>query len=216
MKRIVPRLTRTFVAGLLAVLPLVATVALLGFALNLIVDGLGPKSIVGQVLISIGVNVTGSEILGYTIGLAVLLLAIFLLGVLVERGLQRGFTAMINALVSRIPIVRSVYDTIRRFVDLVAQKEDKSMGTMRPVWCSFGGPGGATVLGLLSTPDPVMVGDTACYAVLVPTAPVPVGGGLLYVPIDWVKPADIGMEALTSIYVSMGVTSAQHMPLAKR
>lgn len=48
-------------------------------------------------------------------------------------------------------------------------------------------------------------------AVIVPTAPVPIGGGLLYVPQASVVPADVGMDAVTSIYVSMGVTSAQHL-----
>jgi uncharacterized membrane protein len=36
----------------------------------------------------------------------------------------------------------------------------------------------------------------------------------LYVPREWVTPASLGMEALTSIYVSMGVTSAQYLPVA--
>ena len=35
---------------------------------------------------------------------------------------------------------------------------------------------------------------------------VPVGGGLLYVPVEWVKPAEMGMDRFTSIYVSMGIT----------
>ncbi|OYW18318.1 MAG: hypothetical protein B7Z52_05270, partial [Burkholderiales bacterium 12-64-5] len=35
--------------------------------------------------------------------------------------------------------------------------------------------------------------------------------GLLYVPQAWVTPAEIGIDALTSIYVSMGVTSAQYL-----
>jgi len=43
---------------------------------------------------------------------------------------------------------------------------------------------------------------------------VPVGGGLLYVPEHWVTRADIGIEAVTSIYVSMGLTSPQHLPRA--
>jgi uncharacterized membrane protein len=38
-----------------------------------------------------------------------------------------------------------------------------------------------------------------------------VGGGLLFVPQDWVAPAQVGMEGLTSIYVSMGVTAHQHL-----
>ena len=44
---------------------------------------------------------------------------------------------------------------------------------------------------------------------LVPSAPVPVGGCLVYVPVEWVRPADFGVEALMSIYVSMGVTTPQ-------
>jgi len=44
------------------------------------------------------------------------------------------------------------------------------------------------------------------FAVLVPTAPVPIGGGLLYVPVEWVKPANMGIDKLTEIYVSMGLT----------
>ena len=56
-----------------------------------------------------------------------------------------------------------------------------------------------------------MINGQPYLAVLVPTAPVPIGGGLLYVPPDWVEPAGMGMEAVTSIYVSMGVTSGQYM-----
>jgi len=40
---------------------------------------------------------------------------------------------------------------------------------------------------------------------------VPVGGALIYVPQAWVQTAPIGVDGLTSIYVSMGVTSAQHL-----
>jgi uncharacterized membrane protein len=35
---------------------------------------------------------------------------------------------------------------------------------------------------------------------------VPVGGCLIYVPAKWTKPAEIGVEVLTSVYVSMGMT----------
>ena len=43
-------------------------------------------------------------------------------------------------------------------------------------------------------------------AVLVPTAPVPIGGGLLYIPKEWIRPANIGVDKLTSVYMSMGIT----------
>ena len=62
------------------------------------------------------------------------------------------------------------------------------------------------MLALMPNPAPIEIGGASYRAVLVPTAPIPVGGGLLYVPHDWVKPADIGVEQLTSIYLSMGLT----------
>jgi uncharacterized membrane protein len=34
---------------------------------------------------------------------------------------------------------------------------------------------------------------------------VPVGGGLLFLPEDWVRQAGLGIDELTSLYVSMGV-----------
>lgn len=40
------------------------------------------------------------------------------------------------------------------------------------------------------------------------------GGGLIYVPEHWITPADVGVEAVTSIYVSMGLTSPQYLPIA--
>ena len=67
------------------------------------------------------------------------------------------------------------------------------------------------MLALLSTPEPVMIDGRPYLGVIVPTAPVPVGGGLLFLPQAWVRPADVGIEALTSIYVSMGMTAPQHL-----
>ena len=139
---------------------------------------------------------------------------IYVFGLLVEAGFQRGAARLMNALVQRIPVVRTVYDVVQKLVQLFARKDDDGLKSMSPVWLYFGGKGkeqGTVVLGLLSTPQPVMLNGQPYMGVLVPTAPVPVGGGLLYVPPEWVEPADIGMEAVTSIYVSMGVTSGQYL-----
>jgi uncharacterized membrane protein len=83
---------------------------------------------------------------------------------------------------------------------------------MSPVWCFFGGKGGAAVLGLMPSPEPVLIGEHSYLAVLVPSAPVPFGGALIYVPSDWVKPAEGGVERLMNVYVSMGVTPPVAMP----
>lgn len=208
-------LIRIFATGLLAALPLAATVAIFVWAANVLLRWLGPDSLVGGVVKAIGLGVTGSEVVGYLLGVAVVAALVFGLGVLVETGLQRGVARLVEGLVTRIPLVSNVYGLIRRMVELFARRDaEGGLRSMRPVWCHFGGPGGATALALLSSAEPVLIDGRRCIAVLVPTAPVPVGGGLLWVPEHWVTPAEVGIEALTSIYVSMGVTSSQYLPRA--
>ena len=225
---------RTFLTGLLALLPLAATLLLLTWVLQFLSKYLGPGSGVGQLLTSVGLGVTESELLGYVLGVLLVIVIVYAIGLLTEAGLQRGLARLINGIVLKIPVVRTIYDVAQKLVGLFARKEGDELQSMTPVWLHFGGKksapastasaeqgsdtkagmdtkAGTAVLGFLSTPHPVMISGQAYLAVLVPTAPVPVGGGLLYVPPDWVEPADIGMEAVTSIYVSMGVTSDQHL-----
>lgn len=203
---------RIFVSGALAALPLFATLGLLFLVVFWIFKWLGPESLLGRYLASFGLGVAGREWVGYAIGFLIVAGFIFLLGILVERGLQKWISGALNALLDRIPVVGSLYSTLESFVGLVSRRDQSQLRTMRPVWCHFGGPGGVSALALLSSPDAVEVGGQPCYAVIVPTAPVPIGGGLLFVPVAWVSPAQLGMDALTSLYLSMGVTASQHLP----
>lgn len=215
MRRTSAQLLRIFLTGLLAALPLAATIAIFWWTADLLIRWLGPDSAVGGVMVAIGLGVTGSEVVGYLMGVALVALAIFGLGLSVEAGLQRGTARVLRAVVQRIPLVNTVYELVHKMVGLFSQRDADGAKSMRAVWCHFGGVGGAAALALLSTPEPVAIAGRSYLAVLVPTAPVPVGGGLLYVPEDWVTPADVGIEAVTSIYVSMGVTSLQHLPAAR-
>lgn len=210
-----PRLLQIFVTGLLAALPLAATIAIFIWSAQLLYGWLGPTSLVGRALISLGLSAGGSEVAGYAIGVAIVMAAIFLLGLVVESRLRGVAARLLDAVVQRIPVVRNVYDLAKSFVELISQRPENGMRSMSAVWLQFGGPdgegGGVAVLGLLSSPEPVQIDGRDYLAVLVPTAPVPVGGGLLYVPREWVRSADVGVEALTSIYVSMGITSPQYL-----
>lgn len=216
------RVGRTFLTGLAAILPLAATFTLLAWAWQLLAAWLGPSSVFGSVLVAIGFSVSRSESIGYLLGLMLLCVFIWVLGLLVEAGLQLGVKRLIDRLVQRIPLVRNVYDVVTRMVELFSRKNTDGLGSMSPVWLHFGGrpvesaEGSdgqkVAVLALLCTPEPVIMdGGRRYLGVLVPTAPVPVGGGLLYVPEEWVSRAEIGVEALTSIYVSMGLTTNQYM-----
>ena len=213
---------RMLITGAVAALPLAATALLVGWLLSLLFKLLGPQSAVGSVLAALGVGVAGREWVGYVLGLATVGLGLVSLGALVEMGLQRSFARLLDRLLRSIPLVRTIWDLSRRVAGMLDARQDPEKKPMQPVWVSFGGPraaqdqGAVVVLALLSSAQPVWVSGQACLAVLLPTAPVPVGGGLMFVPQHWVKPADVGAEALTSIYVSMGVTAPEYLPKPPR
>ena len=213
MTRATRHLLRLFVTGLLAALPLAATVLVFAWGIGLVWRWVGPGSAFGSLMSAIGLGVTGSEIVGYTVGLALIAAVILGLGLLVELGFERGLASLVEGVVRRIPVVRNVYDLVQRFVGLLSQREADGTRAMRPVWCTFGGRDkpGTVVLALQTATQPVWVDGRACVPLLVPTAPVPVGGGLLFVPEAWVVPAELSVEALTALYVSMGVTAPQHL-----
>ncbi len=206
------RLVRPLLTGMLAALPLLGTLWLLSIAFAFLTGWLGPESSAGQLLGRLGIGISGQEWSGYLAGLAIAGAVLYGLGILVERGLNTWLVSLIDSVVGRIPVVRTIYETIEKFVQIFIKRDRSELQSMRPVWCHFGGPGGVSALGLLSSPVPIMVQGKPCYAVIVPTAPVPIGGGLLFMPVEWITPSEVGMEAVTSIYVSMGVTAPQFLP----
>jgi uncharacterized membrane protein len=214
------RLGKIFLSGLLALLPLVLTLALVGWLAAILASYLGPGSVVGRLLTALGLSVGSAEGAPYLIGVALSVLAIFLLGFFLETRLWGWISAGLDALMLRIPVISTIYSLSKRFVSLVDLDDQDGIKNMSAVWCFFGGEGGAAVLALLPSASPVRLGAMDYVGILVPTAPVPVGGGLIYVPTSWIKAADIGVDELMSIYVSMGATPAQPgakaKPLASR
>ena len=200
---------RTFIAGFLVLLPLAVTLTVIVWVGTFIYAYLGPDSAVGRILTSIGFGFSNSPVIAYALGAVIVVGLIYLLGLLVESCLETRVRHLIDSLMQRIPFVSNLYDVTKRFVAIMDRKDQDGLKSMSPVWCFFGGEGGAAVLGLLPMPKPIMIDDRQYHVVLVPSAPVPVGGCLVYVPVEWVRPADFGVEALMSIYVSMGVTTPQ-------
>jgi uncharacterized membrane protein len=212
------RILRTFLAGVLALLPIAVTVFVTAWVASLVASYAGPGSLIGRLITglgtSLGLDISPSSAAAYLLGLAIILGAIFVLGLLVESGLRTFILNSVDWLIMRIPLISNIYDLSKRFVSLVDRGDQGDLKSMRPVWCFFGGDGGAAVLGLMPSPEPVMIGEHSYLGLLVPSAPVPFGGALIYVPSDWVKPAEGGVERLMNVYVSMGVTPPLSMPVA--
>lgn len=215
MKKALTRPFSTLLAGLLASLPLILTVVLITWVVQLLKDYLGPHSRVGDLLAFIGLRIVrDDEWKAYLLGVLIFVAVIYLLGVLVQTKLRHYLTALVDRTVKRIPLIGALYDTTDRFIGMFDRNAKSELAAMRPVWCFFGGAPGTAVLALMPNPQPVRLGDKDYLTILVPTAPVPIGGGLLYVPAEWVKPAEVGVEQLTSIYLSMGITPPPAQKLA--
>ena len=115
------RILRTFLAGVLALLPIAVTVFVTAWVGALVASYAGPGSFIGRIITglgtSLGLDIEPSSTAAYLLGLAIILGAIFLLGLLVEFGAQilhlRQFRLVDDAYPARLQYLRSV-EALRR------------------------------------------------------------------------------------------------------
>lgn len=198
---------RTFLVGLLALLPLALTLAAIGWLVNLSLAFIGTESFAGQLLVRLGLPFFGSPIVAYVMGLALVVAAIYALGLIVRWGFANRLGALIDRMIRGMPVIGYIYDLAARLVGMLDTGPDRTIQGMTPAWCFLGGREGTAVLGLMPDSEPVTIGGDAYVGVLVPTAPIPFGGALIYVRAEWIEPANIGIEGLTSIYATMGAAT---------
>lgn len=208
-KSFIKTVFRPFITGLLAIFPLGITIVVIVWFVNFVSSLLGPESSFGTLLQDIGLNFVRNTVVAYLIGLSITLVLIFLLGLLVQAGLRKQILAMTDAVMTRIPVIKTIYDASKKITGLFDLKDKPDMKSMSPVMCSFGGKGGTAVLALLTTQEIIKIDKQDYYSIMIPTSPVPIGGAILYVPCAWVKKVDFGIEGLVNIYVSMGVTGPE-------
>ena len=65
----------------------------------------------------------------------------------------------------------------------------------------------ATFLALMPTSGTFRVRVVEHHIVMIPIAPVPIGGGLMLVPVDSIQPAEMAINDFMQLYVSIGATS---------
>jgi uncharacterized membrane protein len=138
------------------------------------------------------------------------------LGVFVEAGMKSRWQVLLDSVLNRVPLVRTIYNAVTKITQMFEINDQSEMKSMTAVMCFFGsGSGGeqgnTAVLALLTSPQPIKMNGHNYYTIMIPTAPVPFGGAIMYVPVEWVKPADITFDELFNVYMSMGVTSPEYL-----
>jgi uncharacterized membrane protein len=208
------RALRYFFAGVFAILPVVVTAAVVIWVAGFLQRFIGRSAPLGRLLRTVGLGFSSDTTMAYIIGWALVLLVIMVVGMFVEAGARGFFQRLFDALLSRVPLVGAIYGTSKQVVAMLDKKEGDQLSGMRAVFCTFGQDHGCGVLALLVSPETFRIEGRDYVIVIVPTAPVPVGGGLLFIPTETVRPLELSVESLMSLYVSMGVTAPQFFKTA--
>jgi uncharacterized membrane protein len=216
IRAILKRLIQWFLAGVLVLLPLIITVGVVVWVAEYVKAIFGPNTMFGQVMRQFGLHFASNETIAFLIGLLLVLGVIFLVGVAAESGARKFLHRLVDATLRRIPLVGSIYGTSKQVVAMLDQNDAEALKGMQVVLCYFGQQGGAGFLALLVSPERYRLASRDFQIVIIPTAPVPIGGALLMVPADVIQPTDVSVEGLMSIYVSMGITAGQFLKVAQQ
>jgi uncharacterized membrane protein len=206
-RKIWTSLVRYFVAGIIAILPLVVTVAIVTWVTSYLVKWIGPSTWVGGVLKRLGLSFSTDSTASYLLGWFSVLVIILVLGAVVELGAKSFFSRLLERIFSKIPLVGSIYRTSKQMVELLDTNNKEAVRGMSAVYCYFGDQPGHAVLAFLVSSQRFLIQGHEYYIVMIPTAPVPFGGAMMLSPIEKVQPADISVDGVMSIYLSMGVTA---------
>lgn len=200
------RLRRYFVAGLLVWLPIVATGLILKFSINLI----------DRTLLLIPPKFRPENLIGFEVpGLGVILTLIILLltGLIVANFLGRRVVNAWESLLSRIPLVSSVYGAIKQVTASLFSDASKSFREVvlveyprKGLWAL------AFVTGETPKKFKQAVGQELIN-IYVPTTPNPTSGVYVMTPRDAVKRLDIPVEVGLKMILSAGVVNPLDDPI---
>ena len=198
-------LRRYFVAGLLVWIPLVITM----WVLKLLVD------LMDQSLLLLPQDYRSDALFGFHVpGLGIILTAAIVLstGALAANLFGRKVLNLGNELVSRIPIVRSIYGGVKQISDTLFSPEGKAF--RRAVLVRYPHAGAWTVALVTGHPEHEVASvlGTDQVSVFVPTTPNITAGFFLIVPRSETLELDMSVDDALKYIISMGVAE----PAARR
>lgn len=197
---------RYFIAGLLIWAPLAITVWVLGLLVTTL-EGFVPGFLSSEALF-------GVEIPGFRF---VLVIAVVLLtGVLAANLLGRSLIEQWERILGRIPLVRSIYNSVKQVSDTVLAPNGRAF--RQAVLIQYPRAGSWTIAFLTGAPN----GEVASYlpgehlSVYVPTTPNPTSGFFLMLPRDQVINLDMSVDTALKYIVSMGVVTPPEQSAMRR
>lgn len=209
--KILQKLFRYLLTGTFFLLPFVITIGLLWWIGYYVAKFLGPSTLVGGWLKAIGYYAFKQEypLLAWLLGLLSILAFIMIIGFIVERRFIKNLVKWIKDTTKKIPAIGTLYGAILKLVEIFQKKDDATTEGMTPVYCRFGG---TIIMALLTAPEKFIINGKSFYSVIIPTAPVPVGGAVIMVPEEDVIFTELKREHFISFYGTMGATGSDFIP----
>ncbi len=188
-RKIIIHIQRTLGAGILVMLPIGVTILILKFLFDLL-DGI-LKEPLGLL--------PGPEIPG--IGLAVLIVSVYLVGIIAAQVVGRRLIAFGHRVLEVIPLVKNIYGTTRSAVELLSNNnESRYSGVVLIDWPRPG----IQSIGLV-TSRMVDTDGKEVLAVYIPTTPIPSSGFLVIVSASEVTRTDMSVEEAMRVVISGGI-----------
>ncbi len=200
------RVAGPFLTGLVFLAPVLLTIVILQWLAGYIVAALGPGTLIGAALAKGGMLLTSTPELAFVTGLGLAALIVWGLGLLVQTQWRSRLEGGLDNLIGRIPVLGGFYRPLAQMIRMIGGAPGGELQGMAPVSVRFGDD--TEVLALLASPQIFDMGDGPRHLVLLPTAPVPVGGALVFVAVDRVRRVSgLGVDDLAKFYVSMGTVA---------
>ena len=145
------------------------------------------------------------------VAVILILAALYVLGWLATKMIGRRLIALFDALMDRIPLVHTIYGSVKTFLAALQQKPD---GVQRVVLIDFPSPEMKTVGFVTRT---LVDDDTGkeLAVVYVPTTPNPTSGYLEIVPLDKVTSTNWTMDEAMTFIISGGAVAPESMNFEK-
>jgi len=190
-------LTRTFLTGLAAILPIVITLALLWWL------GTTAEELLGGLLRAI----LPEPLYFPGLGLLVTLGVIFGIGVLLRAYVVQWLFAWVEGLMERIPVVKTIHGVVRDMMSLVSGDLEKQFGDAVLVTL----PGtDYRLVGFVTREDfaglPDELGSEGTIAVYLPMS-YQIGGYTLMLPRKQVEPLNLSLEDAMRYTLTAGVSA---------
>ncbi len=199
MKNLLLWLRTTFVSGMLAILPVGATVFIVWALYNLIDRQVGRNTAFGMVI----ERVLGQWIPG--LGIIITILLVLIIGAIARSVIGRTLQYYMERIFFSFPGVRKMYGTLKQFTGALLNRE--STTSFKKVVMFEYPKAGINVLGLVTNEHLGMIQDITgeeCLLVYAPTAPNPLSGYMLIIPKRLVTYIDMPVEDALSMVVSSG------------